>query len=155
MINEDDSNDIKMISTSKIPKWFQVKIQAKADGYKYININGKKLQLHRLNYHAHNKEWDIFDVSNDNKIDHEDGKPANNNISNLRVVTQQQNMFNRHTAKGYSWDKNRKNWEAKIMLNGKKIYLGRFDTEEEAHNAYLEAKKIYHIMPALKSSSSS
>jgi hypothetical protein len=32
------------------------------------------------------------------------------------------------------------------MLNYKKIYLGDFNTEEEATNAYLEAKKKYHII---------
>ena len=33
------------------------------------------------------------------------------------------------------------------MLNGKHIYLGSFNTEEEARQSYLEAKKIYHIIP--------
>ena len=32
------------------------------------------------------------------------------------------------------------------MVNGKKIHLGLFDTKEDAHNAYLNAKKIYHII---------
>jgi hypothetical protein len=30
------------------------------------------------------------------------------------------------------------------MLDGKTIYLGRFDSKEEAHQAYLKAKPIYH-----------
>ena len=151
MINEDDSYDIKMLTIRYTPKWVQVKIQERGDGYKRININNKKLVVHRINYYAHNKEWDINDVSKTNWIDHIDGNIANNNISNLRVVTAQQNQFNRHTAKGYSWHKNANKWRAYIMLNGKTIHLGVFDTEEEARNAYLEAKKKYHIMPSPKS----
>ena len=153
MINEDDCNDIKMLSIRKIPKWKQVTIQDRGDGYKRINMNGKKLQLHRVIYYAHNQEWDIHDVSTNNKIDHIDGNKTNNNISNLRVVTAQQNQFNRHTAKGYSQSKLYNNWRAQIMLNKKNIHLGNFDTEEEARNAYLEAKKIYHIIPVQESSS--
>ena len=153
MINEDDSNDIKMLSIRYTGKWKQVTIQDRGDGYKRINLNKKKLQLHRVIYYAHNKGWDIHDISKDNKIDHIDGNIANNNISNLRVVTSQQNMFNRHTAKGYSQSKLYNNWRAQIMLNKKNIHLGCFDTEEEARNAYLEGKKKYHIMPALESSS--
>ena len=153
MINEDDCNDIKMLSIRYTPKWKQKKIQDRGDGYKRISMNGNKLLLHRVIYYAHNKEWDIHDVSKDNKIDHIDGIPANNNLSNLRVVTAQQNQFNRHTAKGYCWHKRDNKWRAEIAVNRKTIYLGYFDTEEEARNAYLEAKKIYHIMPVQESSS--
>jgi hypothetical protein len=64
------------------------------------------------------------------------------------VFTCQQNNFNT-CAKGYTWNKPAKKWMAQINLNKKHMYLGCFDTEEEARNAYLEAKKIYHIMPQL------
>ena len=152
LVNEDDSNDIKMLSIFKIPKWRQVKIQDRGD-YKAIRLNNRKFSHHRVIYYAHNQEWDIHDVSTNNKIDHIDGNKTNNNISNLRVVTAQQNQFNTHTAKGYYRHKNRKKWAAQIAVNRKTIHLGVFDTEEEAHNAYLEAKKIYHIMPVQESSS--
>ena len=33
-----------------------------------------------------------------------------------------------------------------IKVKGKKIYVGLFDNEEEAHQAYLEAKEKYHII---------
>ena len=149
MINEDDSNDIKIFRTCFKPSWFQLTIGTRANGYKYIDINKNQKGLHRVIYYAHNQEWNISDVSANNFIDHIDGDETNNDIRNLRVVTSQQNQFNRHTAKGYTWHKTNKKWIAKIQLNNKTIYLGYFDTEYEARNAYLEAKKKYHIMPQL------
>ena len=149
MINEDDSYDIKILSTSLVPKWNKLTIGTLSTGYKYIQINGKHKRLHRVIYYAHNQGWNISDNSKNNHIDHIDGDIVNNDIRNLRVVTQQQNNFNRTRAKGYSWHKRDKKWRAQIKLNNKHIHLGYFDTEEEARNAYLEAKKKYHIMPQL------
>ena len=146
MINEDDSYDIKIFRIRFKPSWVQLAIGTRTDGYKSININKKHKALHRVIYYAHNQEWIMSDVSKNNFIDHIDGDKTNNNISNLRVVTSQQNSFNTR-AKGISWNKCAKKWGARIYLNRKKIHLGYFDTEEEAHNAYLEAKKKYHIIP--------
>ncbi len=70
---------------------------------------------------------------------------ANNNLSNLRMVTNGQNQWNQDT-KGYSWNKHNQKWQAQIMKDGKKIYLGNFLKEEEARQAYLDAKEIYHTM---------
>ena len=36
--------------------------------------------------------------------------------------------------------------EGFITLNNKTINLGLFDNENDARNAYLEAKKIYHVI---------
>ena len=148
LVNEDDSNDIKILSTSLVPKWNRLTIGTRTGGYKVIQINRKHKRLHRFIYYAHNQGWNIYDSSKNNFIDHIDGDKTNNDIRNLRVVTCQQNSFNTR-AKGYSWHKTNKKWIAKIRLNNKSIYLGYFDTEEEARNAYLEAKKKYHIMPQL------
>ena len=152
MINENDSYDIKMFSTSITPKWYQLAIQTRTTGYKSININNKQIYIHRLIYHAHNQDFDIFDISRNNLIDHINCDRGDNNISNLRVVTNQQNQFNTR-AKGYTWHKTNKKWKAQIQINTKRIHLGHFDTEEEARNAYLEAKKKYHIIPQLVSKS--
>jgi hypothetical protein len=37
----------------------------------------------------------------------------------------------------------------RIKLNGKDKYLGCYDTESEARQAYLEAKAIYHQIPCV------
>ena len=95
---------------------------------------------------AHDPTWDIFDVSPSNFIDHENHTRDDNSNDNLRVVTHQQNSFNRSNVKGYTWDKINKKWIAKIMLDGKNKTIGRFKTEEEARNAYLKEKAKLHII---------
>ena len=102
---------------------------------------------HRLVFYAYNNDFDIFRRSTtENMLDHVDGNPSNNSIENLRVVTRQQNAFNQKRAKGYYWNKNNKKWLARIRLNGRSKHLGYFETEEEAHQAYLKAKPLYHII---------
>ena len=81
-----------------------------------------------------------------NLIDHIDGDRSNNKIDNLRDVTHQQNLWNNTKAKGYSWDKASNKFQAKIAVNGKQKHLGLFNTEQEARNAYLKAKEIYHVI---------
>jgi hypothetical protein len=83
----------------------------------------------------------------DMQIDHIDGDRHNNNLSNLRVVTNQQNHYNRTTAKGCYWNPTNNNWRAVIGINGKSKHLGTYPTEEEARAAYLEGKKIHHVIP--------
>jgi hypothetical protein len=83
----------------------------------------------------------------DMQVDHIDGDRANNNLSNLRVVTHQQNAFNNHVAKGYTWVNRVGKWKAQIMHNGKQNHIGHYATEEEARAAYLAAKAIMHPLP--------
>ena len=132
--------------------WKEIKLQTDSKKYKYLefNLNKKRytFKLHRLMYWLHNREWDIFNSSQDNSIDHIDGNNQNNNIENLRVVTNQENSFNMTRAKGYTCrnNKKKKKWKAQISLNRKTICLGLFDNEIDARNAYLVAKEKYHII---------
>ena len=123
---------------------WKVKTLYKDGEYLKMNIGRKMYRYHRVIYKIWNPNWDIEDGSQDNSIDHINGITTDNHIANLRNVTNQQNCFNRTKAKGYYWDKRKKKWRAKIHLNGKNIHLGYFDLEEDARNAYLEAKDIYH-----------
>ena len=152
MINEDNPEDVKIWKNNKYnnPFWKQLKIQTELNGYKRIYIGLKKYQLHRVNYYAHNPTWDIHNSSTDNSIDHEDRNKTNNHIENLRIVTCQENQWNTN-AKGYYWDKQKQKWVARIKgANGKSKYLGCFDLEEDARQAYLTAKEIYHVIPNRK-----
>tara|TARA_R110000868_G_scaffold347273_1_gene608328 strand:- start:45 stop:536 length:492 start_codon:yes stop_codon:yes gene_type:complete len=128
----------------KNPKWRPVKLKPKPDGYSQIVIAERKYYVHRIIASCFlNLDIEILtDV-----VDHRDGKPSNNCIENLQVTTHQGNSWNMPRAKGYRWDKLNKKWKAQICVNYKTIYLGNFDTEEEARDAYLAAKLIYHVIP--------
>ena len=84
----------------------------------------------------------------DNKpnIDHIDHNPSNNAISNLRWATQQENTWNQVQQKHAGCDfkgvhKDGDRWRAQIQKNGRRKHLGRFETQQEAAKAYLDAAK--------------
>lgn len=116
----------------------------KSNGYIVIRIFGKSRYAHRLAWlHVHG-EWPV------GHIDHMDGCGTNNRIANLRDVTHSTNMQNMIRATIRSTNgflgvmRSRKRWEARILVDGKRRYLGQFDTPELAHAAYLEAKRRLH-----------
>jgi len=127
-------------------KWFLLKGTInKETGYRIIQINKKPYLYHRVIYKLFNKNWDITDTSKTNQIDHIDRNKLNNNIENLRVVTNQENSFNIN-CKGYSWHIRKNKWQVGIKLNGELKYGGLFIHEEDAKNKYLEMKKEYHVI---------
>lgn len=84
-------------------------------------------------------------------IDHKNGNGLDNQKSNLRKATKSQNQCNRGKNKnnttgykGVKFDKPRNKFRARICINNKTIFLGRFDTSEQAAKAYNEAAKIHH-----------
>lgn len=108
-------------------------------GYMRTMFNKKRYKTHRLIWIYH-----YGDIASNMQIDHINGNRIDNRIENLRVVNNQQNSFNSHNTKGYSI-KNGK-YQAEIKINGKSKYLGLFSNEIDARNAYLDAKRKYHIM---------
>lgn len=118
----------------------------------YMNSKVYKYLVHRL--------VGIAFVPNPNNytvINHIDGNPLNNHVSNLEWYTQSQNIkhawdtglfSNRYVNAsnknrggsskyvGVSWSKERQRWCAHIRVNKKSIGLGRYKTEEEAAKAY-------------------
>ena len=83
------------------------------------------------------------EIMNGKGIDHIDHCGTNNQKSNLRFCTQSENCMNtrkRENAssiyKGVTFNKRAGKWLALIMINGKNVYLGRFETEVDAAKAY-------------------
>ncbi len=81
-----------------------------------------------------------------NQIDHIDRNPLNNQRENLRPATHSQNCRN---SEGYSKSGYKgvypcgRGWQAQIQIESEKIYLGYFDTPEEASEAYNQAADYY------------
>ena len=131
--------------------WRLKKFSTNSNGYLIASFCFEKnketfILKHRLIFFVFNHDFDIFRKSTtENMIDHIDGNPLNNRIENLRIVTNQQNQFNRKQAKGYYWNKQYKKWIAQIIIDRKNKYLGYFENEEEAREAYLKGKEIYHL----------
>jgi hypothetical protein len=125
--------------------WREVKNTANhSDGYNCVSINGKLWRRHRLVVAAFNKNFDINNL--EHQVDHIDNDKLHNAFSNLRVVTNQVNTFNKPTVKGYTWDKKTGKCRAQIRIDNNQKHLGSFDTEEEARAAYLVAKEKYHVI---------
>ena len=115
------------------------------NGYAYLTLsNGEKLKKKYLYHRIIALAFLGLDIDNPKMIiDHIDRNRKNKNWLNLRIVTNQQNCFNT-SSQGYSWDKSRNKYEVKIKVNNKSIHLGRYGKEEDARQAYIDAKKIYH-----------
>lgn len=105
-------------------------------GHRRINNAKKIIKIHRL----------IMDISDPKiKVDHINHNTLDNRKCNLRLVTDQENQFNK-ICKGYTWNKREQKWRAYIKTNGKEKHLGYFFNENDAKNAYLKAKEEYHII---------
>ena len=107
------------------------------DGKGFYAVNSGGTRLHRL----------LLGVWDDRIVDHIDGDGLNNRRNNLRAGTQSQNCVNRRTTPGkYLRGARPKKgkWQAYIKLAGRQRSLGYFDTQEEAHAAYLaEAVQLH------------
>lgn len=113
------------------------------DKYGYIYISSRSFKSHLRGHHF---AWYMtYDNVEFKMLDHINRNTSDNRIDNLRIVTNQQNSFNK-VSKGYTWNKNLNKWQSQIKVNYKNIYLGLYETEEEAQQSYLLAKKQYHLI---------
>lgn len=114
------------------------------NGYWRISIFYQNLLAHRIAWLLSTGEWPR------DEIDHIDRNTSNNRLANLRPANKSLNQANRARRKGNTsgkkgvvWSKANNAFVATIKVNGKSHYLGRFDTPEAAHVAYMDAAQRY------------
>lgn len=111
-----------------------------------IQINGSRYQAHRLAWLYMTGNWPCGD------IDHIDGNASNNAFGNLRDVTHKVNLENQYKAQAHNSvskylgvsSYKHGGYRSRIKHHGKDIHLGVFETQEEARDAYLSAKRKLH-----------
>ena len=163
-MNTQEANELFTCSTEGILRWkkdcgSRAKIGSIAGHISskngYVRIFHKK-----KSYLAHRIVWIVHNVGcyEDNfVIDHIDGNRANNSIKNLRIVSKQENNQNLREATknnkigklGVTYYRTKNKYRATIVVNHKQLHLGYYDTADQAYEAYVSAKRIYHSSSTL------
>lgn len=108
-----------------------------------ITDGGKQtmILMHRL----------VSDAPDGMVVDHIDGDGLNNRRANIRHCTRSQNNMNvglrsdnAIRLKGVCLDKRVNRWKAEIRCDGKRKFLGYFETPDRAHAAYVAAAADVH-----------
>lgn len=116
-------------------------------GYTSISVDGALFRAHRLAWLYMTGEWP------ERFVDHINGDRSDNRWCNLRAADGTLNQQNLRAARGdthsgmlgvYRTDKKSSPWRASINIDGKDKHLGNFATKEDAHRAYLDAKRAEH-----------
>lgn len=116
-------------------------------GYRQVGWCAKDYKEHHLVWAWHHGKWPA------DELDHMDCDHANNRIENLRESSSTMNKENLRAAQknnlstgvlGVYIPPGRTRPRARIKVGYKQINLGTFDTVEEAHQAYLAAKRVLH-----------
>ena len=132
-----DIEDYDLVSQYK---WFSSYEKGNQSFYAKTNIKvGEKTtieRLHRL----------ILSAKKGEIVDHINGDTLDNRRCNLRFASAAENIRNSRRRstntsgfKGVWWNKQVNKWQADIKVLGKKIYLGRYDDPQDAHEAYCAA----------------
>lgn len=120
----------------------------KTDNHGYTSIrlkyNNKKyfLTAHRVGWLLYYGQWPK------KQIDHINGNRADNRITNLRDVSNRDNANNgriHRLGRLPGTSRSGKKWRARLVFEKKKVYIGTFDTETDAHNAYMQHRRLLGI----------
>jgi len=124
-------------------------VVTRKDGrYFQVMINYKSFMLHRICYALYHGR-DPYPM----EVDHINHDRGDNRVCNLRLVSHQENGKNQPKKRnntsgacGVIFDKRRKKWQARIMIDGSQKFLGRFTTKADAIAARkaAEIKYGYH-----------
>ena len=138
--------DTGVVSRIGVNGWRELKPSISSNEYDRIGFQYKRYGAHRLIWALVTGAWPEFD------IDHKNGNRSDNRLCNLRHVDRSTNLENIKVAKS-----NNKSTgvlgvhvsqkgliTSRIRVRGKGMYLGAFPSVQEAHAAYLDAKRQHH-----------
>ena len=117
----------------------------RADGYRRVSVDGKDYLIHRLIWLIEVGDWP------QHELDHLNGRRDDNRFRNLRDVPRRTNIQNFRRARidnatGFlGVRKRRSRYHSVIVVHGRTVFLGSFDTPELAYEAYLKAKRQWHV----------
>lgn len=127
-----------LVSTSDLEEVKKYSWCVSKTGYLVANINGKVTKLHRY----------LLSPKSNEIVDHINGDPKDNRRENLRICNSTENSRNsrkKSKTSNFTGVQMRSNgkYRARIMVDGKEIALGVFETEAEAIVARKNAEEKY------------
>ena len=124
-------------------KGFVLKYEKSISGYHRIKILKKNITIHQMvaqTFLGYKR-----DGTNNTVVDHINGNKLDNRLSNLRIISNRENLQKRGgTSKYVGVHKQRNRWLSNVTLNNVLYYLGSYNTEIEAYHAYLDALNEYN-----------
>lgn len=131
----------------------EFKWHSHSDGYRFYAVRNRHTESRRTTQQLHRVILERIlnrSLAKGEFVDHINGNGLDNRRCNLRLANNAENCRNKRRDtrnssgyKGVGFSKSSHKWRARIMVNNKSIWLGLFNTPEEAHKAYCEAAIHY------------
>lgn len=110
-------------------------------GYNVIMIEKKQYMRSRIVCYAYNK----IELKEKKVIHHLDNNRLNCHVDNLTIETHQTLTYYKINEKGWKYDSLNDKYNAIVFHNNKLYNIGSYDTDEEAHYAYLNFKYLISL----------